>query len=181
MPVLALNSIPAATLLNSLPASILLTDVLGLALYASGISLEVAADREKEAWLKAKREKKHDEDFLTSGWWGRSRHPNYLGEIMLWSGIAVVAGGVLVSRVGILGMGLRLGGAGGTGSLLRGRALGLLLAGISPAFVTSLLLFVSGIPLSEKKYDAKYGDREEYREWKRKTPLLVPNLFPKDV
>ena len=51
------------------------------------------------------------------------------------------------------------------------------MAGISPAFVMALLLFVSGVPPSEKKYEAKYGDRKDYQEWKRNTPLLIPKLF----
>ena len=52
----------------------------------------------------------------------------------LWTGIATVAGGVLVSNVGQVGMGL----SGGLG----GRLLGLAMAGVSPAFVTFLLLKV---------------------------------------
>lgn len=180
MPVLALNSIPASLLLSSsLPRSILLTDILGLSLFAGGLGLEITADRQKEAWQKEKREKKHEEDFLTRGLWSRSRHPNYFGEMVLWSGIAVVAGGVLVRRAGLAGMGFNgAGGLGaGAGSLLKPRLLALTLAGISPAFVTCLLLFVSGIPLSENKYDARYGEREDYRKWKRETPVLVPRVF----
>lgn len=177
MPVLAINAIPAARF-AALPASVAVTDIIGLALYAGGLSLEIVADRQKSAWAREKREKKHDEDFLTRGLWGRSRHPNYFGEMMLWSGIAVVAGGVLTRRVGQLGMGLGIGqAAAGTVGGIRGRALGVLLAGVSPAFVTSLLLFVSGVPLSENKYDARYGDREDYKRWKRNTPMLIPKIF----
>lgn len=174
MPVLAINAIPAARF-ALLPASVALTDILGLALFASGLSLEIAADRQKAAWTRAKREKKHDEAFLTSGLWGRSRHPNYFGEMMLWTGIAVVAGGVLVRKAGQVGMGFGPGGQ--ANAILRGRALGLLMAGISPAFVSALLLFVSGVPLSENKYDAKYGERADYQAWKRDTPMLVPKVF----
>ena len=183
MPVLAINAIPASRFV-ALPASVAVTDILGLALYAGGLSLEIAADRQKAAWAREKREKKHDEDFLTRGLWGRSRHPNYFGEMMLWSGIAVVAGGVLMRRAGQLGLGLGSGKANGMGQAAawnvggtRGRALGFLLAGVSPAFVTTILLFVSGVPLSENKYDEKYGDREDYRTWKRNTPMLIPKLF----
>lgn len=48
---------------------------------------------------------------------------------------------------------------------------------VSPAFVTFLLLKVSGVPLSEKKYDKKFSDRKEYREWKKNTPKYIPKLF----
>ncbi|KAI9838357.1 MAG: hypothetical protein M1819_005625 [Sarea resinae] len=166
LPVLAVNSIPAAAL-ASLPA-IALTDVLGLALYIGGISFEVTADRQKNNWMTEKREKKHDEDFLTRGLWSKSRHPNYFGESTLWTGIATLAGGVLMSNVGQVGMGL-------TGSL-SGRLLALGMAGISPAFVTFLLLKVSGVPMSETKYDKRYGDRKDYQEWKKTTPMFIPKL-----
>ncbi|MCJ1465484.1 hypothetical protein MMC07_004102 [Pseudocyphellaria aurata] len=174
LPVLALNSIPAARLAATvLPRSVAVTDALGLLLFGGGLTLEVLADRQKSAWLQAKREGKHHEDFLASGLWARSRHPNYFGETMLWSGIAVLAGGVLTRSAGVAGMlGMKPGAAVGW----RGRLLGLMLAGASPAFVATLLLFGSGVPLSEAKYDQRYGDREDYRRWKRETPVFWPKL-----
>jgi steroid 5-alpha reductase family enzyme len=47
---------------------------------------------------------------------------------------------------------------------------------IAPAFSALLLTKVSGIPLTEKRHDDKYGDRKDYQEWKRNTPKLVPKL-----
>lgn len=35
---------------------------------------------------------------------------------------------------------------------------------------------VSGIPMSETKYDKRYGDREDYKKWKRETPMFIPKL-----
>ena len=115
-----------------------------------------------------KKAKKHSEEFLTRGLWSKSRHPNYFGEATLWTGIATLAGGVLCSNVGQVGMGL----AGGLG----GRLLGAGMCAVSPAFVTFLLLKVSGVPLSEEKYDKRYGGRKDYQEWKRETPMFVPKL-----
>jgi len=62
--------------------------------------------------------------------------------------------------------------AGGFG----GRLLALGMCGVSPAFVAFLLLKVSGVPLSENKYDKKYGDRKDYQEWKKNTPMFTPRL-----
>jgi steroid 5-alpha reductase family enzyme len=166
MPVLAINSIPHAAL-STLPI-ISLTDVLGLLLYVGGLSFEVVADRQKSQWSQERKRKEHDEEFLTRGLWSKSRHPNYFGESTLWTGIATVAGGVLVGNVGQVGMGLA-----GTAY---GRVLGLGMAAISPAFATFLLLKVSGVPLSEKKYDKRYGDRKDYQEWKRNTPMFIPKF-----
>lgn len=137
LPVLALNSIPATTL-AALPL-VTLTDVLGLALYIGGISFEATADAQKSAWMAEKKAKKHSEDFLTRGLWSKSRHPNYFGESTLWIGIATAAAGVMVSGVGQAGMGLSGGALGRLGALA--------MAGVSPAFVTFLLLKVRVVPL----------------------------------
>jgi len=166
MPVLAINSIPHK-LLSTLPA-VGLTDILGLSLFVGGLTFEVIADRQKHAWVQEKKQKKHDEDFLTRGLWSKSRHPNYFGESTLWTGIAVTAAGVLAGNVGQVGMGLK-----GTAY---GKALGLGMCAVSPAFVTFLLFKVSGIPLSENKYDKKYGDRKDYQEWKKNTPVFIPKF-----
>ena len=118
--------------------------------------------------MQEKKRKEHDEDFLTRGLWSKSRHPNYFGESTLWTGIATAAGGVLVGNVGQVGMGL----AGGS----FGRLVGFGMAAISPAFVTFLLLKVSGVPLSERKYDKRYGGRKDYQEWKKNTPMFIPKF-----
>lgn len=80
---------------------------------------QIIADRQKNAWVQGKINKEHDEDFLTRGLWGKSRHPNFFGESMLWTGIAITAAGVLMSSVGQRGMGL----SGGLGKLVRSRGL----------------------------------------------------------
>lgn len=167
LPILAVNALPAATF-SALGTAVTITDIIGFLLYIGGLSFEVAADRQKDEWVQEKKQKKHEEDFLTRGLWSKSRHPNYFGESTLWTGIATVSAGVLASSAGTAGMGI----AGG----LAGKAIALLTAGISPAFVTFLLLKVSGVPLSEDKYDKRYGDREDYQKWKRETPMFIPKL-----
>ncbi|KAF2675476.1 putative membrane protein [Microthyrium microscopicum] len=166
LPIIALNALPPNTFAK-LP---LLTpfSVLGVALWISGFALEVAADAQKSKWVAEKKAKKHSEDFLTRGLWGKSRHPNYAGEIALWSGVAIAAASVLASGVGQAALGWT-----GVG----GRLGACLLAGASPAFTTFLLTKVSGIPLSEKKYDGKYGKRKDYQEWKKNTPMLIPKIW----
>ncbi|KAH8672534.1 hypothetical protein BGZ60DRAFT_526845 [Tricladium varicosporioides] len=166
MPVLAVNSIPRSVLAG--PPLLRLTDILGILLYVGGLTFEITADRQKNAWVQARKRKEHDEDFLTHGLWSKSRHPNYFGECTLWTGIATIAAGVLTSNVGQVGMGLA-----GTSY---GKILGLGVCAVSPAFVTFLLFKVSGIPLSEKKYDKKYGDRNDYQRWKKETPVFFPKF-----
>ncbi|KAL9059462.1 MAG: hypothetical protein Q9162_001160 [Coniocarpon cinnabarinum] len=166
MPVLAMNSLP----LSAFPAGLGLglVDLVGLVMYVGGITFEATADRQKSRWMAAKREKKHSEEFLTKGLWGKSRHPNYFGEVTLWTGIATVAAGSLASTQGLAGVGL------GTG--VGGLLLSLAMAGVSPAFTSFLLFFVSGIPMSEKKYDERFKDNKDYQKWKREVPMFFPKL-----
>lgn len=121
--------------------------VIGLLLWAGGFAIEVVADRQKSRF---RADPAHRGQFISSGLWSRSRHPNYFGEILLWVGVAVIALPVLE---GWQWIGL-----------------------VSPVFVAVLLLRVSGVPLLEAKADAKWGGRPDYEEYKRTTPVLVPRL-----
>ena len=60
----------------------------GLGLFIYGFLTEVIADRQKSAFraIPENRDK-----FITTGLWAKSRHPNFFGEIVLWSGIAVMS------------------------------------------------------------------------------------------
>ncbi|KAI0116042.1 DUF1295-domain-containing protein [Hypoxylon sp. NC0597] len=165
-PVIAINAVPPVVL-AAVPLRV--TDVLGLALFVGGFAFEIAADRQKGDWLARRKEKLHDEQFITGGLWSRSQYPNYFGECTLWTGVATAAAGVLVTKPVQAGLGL-------SGGLL-GKLLVLAVSFVSPAFTSFLLLKVTGVPLSEKKYDAKYGHLKEYQEWKQKTPRFFPKLF----
>lgn len=98
-----------------------------------------------------------------------SRYPNYFGESTLWTGLATTAAGVLISQPIQTALGL----GGGIG----GFATALSLAYISPMFTSFLVLKVSGVPLSETKYDKRYGERKDYQEWKKNTPKFFPKIF----
>ncbi|KAH8725024.1 hypothetical protein GQ44DRAFT_235769 [Phaeosphaeriaceae sp. PMI808] len=173
-PVALVNALPrtayaASTLGTAISTKPYFTDILGLTMFAFGLAFEVTADHQKNKWVQEKKEKKHSEEFLTSGLWSKSRHPNYFGEVTLWSGIAVAAAGLLARQPAQAGLGL-------SGSL----AVQALVAGMcaaSPGFVTFLLLKVSGVPLSENKYDKKYGNRKDYQKWKRETPVFIPKFW----
>ncbi|KAI0601138.1 hypothetical protein F4775DRAFT_589830 [Biscogniauxia sp. FL1348] len=152
MPVIAVNAAAG-------PSVVTVTDVLGGALFAAGFACEVLADRQKSAWVARKRAKQHDEAFITTGLWARSQYPNYFGECALWTGIATVAAGPAQAALGFSG------------------SAALALSYLSPAFTAFLLLRVTGVPLSQAKYDARYGHRDDYRAWKRDTPRFFPRLF----
>lgn len=121
---------------------------IGALLWLAGFFFEVVADHQKSQF---KANPKNQGKFIQSGLWARSRHPNYFGEIVLWTGVAIIATPVLQGWQWI------------TVS--------------SPILVTFLLTRVSGIPLLEKRADEKWGDQEAYKAYKRKTPVLVPRLW----
>ena len=119
--------------------------VVGLVVWIVGFAIEVVADSQKSAF---RREAKNAGDFITTGLWSWSRHPNYFGEIVLWTGMAIM---VLPALAGLQHLTL-----------------------ISPLFVAALLLRISGVPMLERRADAKWGDQHDYERYKATTPVLVP-------
>jgi steroid 5-alpha reductase family enzyme len=119
--------------------------VAGVAVWLGGLLIEAVADAQKSAF------RSKDENrgrFIASGLWRYSRHPNYFGEILVWWGLFLYAV-----------------------PFLEGAAFAVV---VGPVFITVLLLFVSGIPLLERSADDKYGDDPAYRDYKRRTSILVP-------
>jgi steroid 5-alpha reductase family enzyme len=121
--------------------------LIGFLIWVFGFAFEVIADSQKSRFAADPENKGR---FIQTGLWGRSRHPNYFGEIMLWIGVAVIALPVLQGWQWV--------------------------ALISPLFVALLLTRVSGVPLLEKKADTKWGGQEDYEAYKKKTPVLIPRL-----
>ena len=122
--------------------------MIGMALWLSGFTIESVSDYQKRVFRK---ENNSSKTFIHTGLWARSRHPNYFGEIMLWTGIAFIA---LNTLTGIEYITL-----------------------VSPIFVYILLTRMSGINKLEQIADKRYGHLEEYQRYKRNTPVLVPNLL----
>ena len=162
LPIIAVNSLPPLAAAAVLPKTLLRTDVIGFGLFALGLVTESVADWQKSSWVAAREAKQHDEVFMARGLFSLCRYPNYFGEMTLWTGVATAAAGVL-TRAPVLAA------LGGISPLTA-----LAVAAASPAFTTLLLTKVSGIPPSERKYDEKYGHREDYKAWKRNTPKLFP-------
>ena len=116
----------------------------GVVVWAAGFAIEVIADQQKAAF---KSDPTNKGRFISNGLWAWSRHPNYFGEIVLWTGIAVVALPVL--------SGWRW------------------LMVISPVFVFLLLTRISGIPMLEARAEERWGDDKGFRRYKQATPALI--------
>lgn len=123
-------------------------DYIGWAIYGTGLFLESVSDYQKSAF---KANPDNAGKFITSGFWSFSRHPNYLGEIMVWTGLYISASSVLSGwqHIGV----------------------------ISPLFVYFLLTRVSGIPMLEKMGMKRWGNDPNYLEYVKKTPVLFPSLW----
>ena len=61
----------------------------GLAVMITGAAVEALADRQKSAYTELDDEAKPD--VLDTGLWGWSRHPNYLGDSLVWDGAWLTA------------------------------------------------------------------------------------------
>ena len=116
----------------------------GVAIFLIGFIIEIVADTQK---TKFRSNPKNKDKFINSGLWKFSRHPNYVGEILLWLGISIISL-----------------------SSLEGLELATL---ISPFFTYLLLVYVSGIRILEYNGDKKWGHLESYKIYKRNTPRLI--------
>ena len=125
-------------------------DAIGLLMWLLGFSIEVIADNQKSAF---NANSENQGKWIDSGLWSYSRHPNYLGEIMLWTGIACF---------GI--------------SCFSGMER---LAWISPIFIYLLLTKISGVPILDRRGLEKWGDQPEYHKYREETPTLLPRLTRK--
>jgi len=128
-------------------------DAIAATIMIGGIVFESVADWQK--W-KHRFDPSKKGTFCKTGLWSLCRQPNYFGELCTWWG------GYFLALPGLL--------AGPWG--WKAAALGV----VSPLWIQFLLLFVSGIPLSEKGNEKKYGQMEEYKQYKKDTPLLIPKI-----
>ena len=116
---------------------------IGAAMMASGVVLESVADAQKSA---AKKINKHR--FVDTGVYKLVRCPNYLGELVIWTGSFVVCFGAcctvwqwIIAAIGYMGI---------------------------------VYVMFSGARRLELRQDYAYGKDPEYQAYVRKTPVLLP-------
>ena len=115
----------------------------GLMFFLFGFIIEIVADYQKTLFRSKPINKNK---FITTGLWSFSRHPNYMGEIVLWFGISIMS---ISSLSGIEYITL-----------------------ISPVFVYLLLTKISGVNFLEESANKKWGHLDEYKDYIRKTPKI---------
>ncbi len=137
--------IPVIIYLGKESVSLGFLHYLGMAMWLLGLVVESVADQQKFAF---KSNEANKGQFMRSGIWKYSQHPNYAGEMLCWIGVFLFCVPALVGWEW--------------------------LSIISPIWIVFLLLFVSGIPYLKKSANKKYGHLEAYQDYKKNTPLLFP-------
>ena len=119
--------------------------VIGFVISVCGLILESIADKQKSA------QKKLRPDMVaTKGLYRICRCPNYLGEIIFWTGVFVSG----ITAYATIGQWI-------TASL---------------AYVCIVYIMFNGAQRLEKRQMARYGATEEYNSYANKTPIIIPLL-----
>ena len=119
---------------------LIMLSFIGIFIWVVGFLFESIGDSQLDAFIKDKNPKK--DTIMKTGLWRYTRHPNYFGESSQWWGIAFIAFS----------------------------ATGNALVFLSPFLITYLLLYVSGIPMLEKKWAGIL----EWEIYKGKTSPFLP-------
>ena len=137
---------PALIVLTSSNFDVDIFLIFGSTLWLFGFLYEVIADKQKSNF-----NIKNKGKFISSGLWSLSRHPNYFGEITLWTGITIISITVL--------SGFQY------------------LALLTPLFVFRLLNNISGVNFLEDIGNKRWGSEKEYQTYIKETPKFFPKIF----
>ena len=122
-------------------------DCIGFLLWITGFGIEVIADNQKTVFNSDPQNK---DKWIDSGLWSYSRHPNYFGEILLWTGISFFGVSCFTGLERV--------------------------AWISPIFIYILLTKISGTPILDRRSLEKWGHDPEYQKYRDETPALFPRI-----
>lgn len=112
----------------------------GVLVWIFGFFFESVGDRELRDFVA---KPKNKGKVMTTGLWQYTRHPNYFGEATMWWGIWIINLGSMPWAIWLLA---------------------------SPLTINGLLLYVSGVPLLEKKM----SNNPEFREYAKHTSKFIP-------
>ncbi len=126
-------------------ASDLVLPLVGIVISILGLVLESVADNQKSAQKKVR-----PDMVATQGLYKLCRCPNYLGEIIFWTGVFI---------------------AGITAYATVGQWITAILA-----YVCIVYIMFNGAQRLEKRQMARYGENEEYNTYANKTPIIIPFL-----
>ena len=123
----------------------ILVPIIGVVISILGLVLETVADNQKSA-----QKKENPNMVATKGLYKIVRCPNYLGEIVFWTGIFV------------------------SGTTTYATAGQWIIAII--AYICIVYIMFNGAQRLEKRQVARYGEDKEYNDYANKTPIIIPML-----
>ena len=144
----------------------------GALLYVLGLVVETLADGQKYMFKQS-----HPGQFCNVGLWSISQHPNFLGNLILWSGILMMNVPHLID----MQVPTTSAAASSITDLLRQlwSYKRLALACVSPLFLWSLFHAQAQGTLTPtlELAKAKYGNDPAYAQYIQQVPLIIPKLF----
>ncbi|CAB9515192.1 DUF1295 domain protein [Seminavis robusta] len=139
--------------------------IAGAALFVMGILTETTADYQK--WMF---KKNHPEQFCNVGLWSISQHPNFLGNMMLWSGIFLLNAPALIDPP-----------PEATTNIFQHlwRFKRLAVAALSPLFLYTLFTGQAqgSITNTKELVMQRYGNDPNFLAYTKRVPLIFPNLL----
>jgi len=134
--------------ISSLQAGLTLSPLTGtgIILMAGGILLEALSDAQKSAF-----KKKHPAEFCRSGLYRIVRCPNYLGEIIFWTGNFLIGSAALLSL--------------GQWYLWPPAVIG---------YICINLIMLGSTKRLEEKQNRRYGDLQEFQDYSTTVPVIIP-------
>lgn len=123
----------------------ILVPIIGVVISILGLVLEAAADNQKSA-----QKKENPNMVATKGLYKIVRCPNYLGEIIFWTGI-FISGITTYATVGQWITAI-------------------------VAYICIVYIMFNGAQRLEKRQMARYGEDKEYNDYANKTPIIIPLL-----
>ena len=119
--------------------------IVGFVISIGGLILEAIADEQK-----SQQKKERPDMVATKGLYKMCRCPNYLGEIIFWTGVFVSG----ISTYGGIGQ----------------WAMAIF------AYIAIVFIMFNGAQRLEKRQMTRYGNDEEYNTYANKTPIIIPLL-----
>ena len=119
--------------------------VIGFAISVFGLILESIADEQK-----SQQKKLRPDMVATQGLYKMCRCPNYLGEIIFWTGVFI-------------------------GGITAYKTVGQWIMAVI-AYVAIVFIMFNGAQRLEKRQMARYGNDDEYNTYANKTPIIIPLL-----
>ena len=119
--------------------------VVGFAVSVFGLILESIADKQKSAQKKVR-----PDMVATRGLYKICRCPNYLGEILFWTGVFISG----ITAYATVGQWITA----------------------VVAYICIVFIMFNGAQRLEKRQMARYGENEEYNTYANKTPIIIPLL-----